>query len=170
TILKLGDDAVAGAPFLIQYLRNHLEKDDDFFGLYAGLVAAADALRQLAPADPAFHKVLIAGAGAANPKHANRALALRTIGDVGESTPKARRGFLPVLKQALTAMPANPVMRNHPKFNLDQVRQAAVEALGKFAKDATPELVALKKIKASDPVDAIRKSAADAVAKIEGEK
>jgi HEAT repeat protein len=168
-ILKLGDDAPAGVPFLLQYLRGHLEKDDDFFGVNRGL-AAVDAVSHLAPADPAFHKILVAAGAATNVKHANRALALRTLGDLGESNTKVRRGFIPVLKQALTAMPTTPGMRTHPRYNLDQVRRAAVEALGKFGKDARAELPALKKIKANDPVDAVRKSAADAVAKIEGDR
>ena len=170
TIMRFGDGAEAGVPFLLQHLRNHLDKDDDFFGINKALAASVDALIKLAPNDPAFHKLLTAGAAPTNIKYANRALAIRALGDLADSHPKLRSTFLPPVKHALTAMPINAGMRSHPKFNLDQVRQAAVEALGKFGKDAKSELSALKKIKNTDPIEAVRKAAADAVAKIEGDK
>src|SRR5437763_611388 len=50
TIVRLGDDAAAGVPFLLHHLRDHLDKDDDFFGANPALVASVDALFQLAPA------------------------------------------------------------------------------------------------------------------------
>ncbi|HLW64409.1 MAG TPA: hypothetical protein VKS79_03755 [Gemmataceae bacterium] len=162
-------DGDAGAPFLLHHLRAHLEKDDDFHRLNSALEANVAALKKLAADNPAFHKLLLAGASNLNVKHKNRALALQTLGELGETNPKLRKQFIPTLRTACTAQSPNPKMISHPKNDIRPVRIAAIGALAKFGKDAEPELPMLRKLKL-DPEESVRNAAKSAVDLLESGK
>jgi hypothetical protein len=159
----------AGVPFLLYHLRNHLEKDDDFNRVNTALEANVAALKKLAADNPAFHKILLAGASNLNGKHKNRALAVQALGELGETNPKLRKQFIPTFRTACNVQSPNPKMISHPKNDVRPVRIAAIEALAKFGKDAEPELPMLKKLKL-DPEESIRKAAKSAVDLLETTK
>jgi hypothetical protein len=162
-------DGDAGVPFLLFHLRNHLEKDDDFHRLNSALEANVVALKKLAADNPAFHKILLTGASNLNIKFKNRALALQTLGELGDTNPKLRKQFIPTLRTACNVQSPNPKMISHPKNDVRPVRIAAIEALAKFGKDAEPELPMLKKLKL-DPEDSVRNAAKSAVDVLEKPK
>jgi len=162
-------DGDAGVPFLLYHLRAHLEKDDDFHKLNTALAANAEALKKIAADNPNLHKILLSGASNFNVKHKNRALALQTLGEIGEANPKLRKLFIPTLRTACNAQSPDPRQPTHPKNDVRPVRVAAIEALAKFGKDSQPELPMLKKLK-FDPVDEVRKAAKSAVDLLESSK
>jgi hypothetical protein len=167
-IIKM-PDGDAGLPFLINHLRVHLEKDDDFHKLNTALTPNIEAIKKFDLGNKDFQKILLAAASANNRKHKNRALAVQTLGELGEANPTLRRQFIPTLKAACNAICPDPRQPNHPKNNVEPVRVAGIEGLAKFGKDAQDQLSMLRKLK-TDPNEAVRRAATSAVDTLEAAK
>lgn len=163
-IAGLTENADVGIPFLLAHLKAHLEKDNDFFGVNSALSANVEALNKLAPENKTYHKTLIVAVTSPGIKPRHRCLAITTLGDLGQEHPALRRQFLPTLKQGLVI---GQLQRDQSAGPAIQV--AAIDAMGKFGKDARIQLSLLKKLK-QDRSDQVRKAAAAAIESIEGDK
>jgi transglutaminase-like putative cysteine protease len=111
-----------------------------------------EALTAVAPDDQTVLKFLLSVAKANARDPVPRGLAIQSLGSLAESRPAVSKQILPVLLKAIK----NP-----------ELRLTAIEVAGRLGPDAKTAVPVLKKFKLN-PVEEIRKAAAEALERIEG--
>jgi HEAT repeat protein len=154
TIGLLGDDGAIAVPVLIESLKRCVANDDEYwYEVNPAVSAAVETIKQLAPTNADFTKLMLLAAGPVNKHYYNRGYVLETLGDLAETNAKIQKQ----VRQSATAALAD---------SQSQVRVAGVRTLGKLGPAAKDSLSLLKKLK-FDPDEKVRQAAGEAIERIQ---